>query len=196
VRGPWLLAVAFLLAGCGGNDGQAIPRSKVSSLVLQPSDLPGVFVRFDRGRLATTDFVPGPRLDPARFGREDGWKARYKRSGSAETRGPLVIESRADVFGSSKDAALDLAAYREQFRAELSASPRSVRLLRVPRVGEETMAMTRRQSGSPGVRLYTIAWREENVTASVSANGFEGKLALRQVLALARKQAGHIRTAG
>ena len=43
-------------------------------------------------------------------------------------------------------------------------------------------------SGQFEVRYYTVAWRERNATASVSVNGFNGKLTLSDALKLARAQ--------
>ena len=37
-------------------------------------------------------YQPGPRSDPERFGRLDGWIARFRRPGSPPTEGPLVID--------------------------------------------------------------------------------------------------------
>ena len=97
-----VLVCLSLLAACAGGDGgerEAVERKELEHVVLQPADVPPVFERFDAGRLLRTDQpAAGERADPARFGREEGWKARYKRSGTQETRGPLVIESRVDLF--------------------------------------------------------------------------------------------------
>src|SRR3954464_2516488 len=108
------LVTVALLAGCGGGT-KTVPSSKLPKLVLQQADLRGPYTAFDVGRQTQLDWVPGPRSNPARFGRKDGWKARYNRPGSATTRGPLVVESRADVFKDAAGATKDLAAYRAQF---------------------------------------------------------------------------------
>ena len=117
------------------------------------------------------DAVAGPRADERRFGRVGGWKARFHRSGTAATRGPLVVESRADVFGGSGGARDDLDAYRTQFE-----QTRAARVVPVGKVGDAAVASTQLQSGALRVRFYTIAWRDRNVTASVTVNGFDGKL--------------------
>jgi hypothetical protein len=39
-----------------------------------------------------------------------------------------------------------------------------------------------------GVRFYQVVWREDNVTASILANGFERRLSLEVVLELAQAQ--------
>jgi len=38
------------------------------------------------------------------------------------------------------------------------------------------------------VRNYQVVWRDDNAVASLTVNGFERKLALSDVLELARKQ--------
>jgi hypothetical protein len=172
-------ALVALLAGCGGSDVTLVPKGKLAQLVLQPGDLPSVFQQFDGGRQVQLDAPPGPRADAARFGREDGWKARYHRGGDASTRGPLVVSSRADLFAETGGAKDDLDAYREQ----LSAVP-GARLLADPQLGDGAAAATSTQAG--GARTYTVAWRDRNVTASVPVDGFH--VALGDALRLARAQ--------
>jgi hypothetical protein len=63
-------------------------------------------------------------------------------------------------------------------------------------VGDESFVATGTQgSGRFAVRFYLVGWRHENATASVFANGFDGKLALGQVVDLARRQQGHLEAA-
>jgi hypothetical protein len=172
-------ALVAALAGCGGSHAELVPKEKLAQLVLQPGDLPPAFGQFDGGRLVQLDAPPGPRADPARFGREDGWKARYHRAGGESTRGPLVVSSRADLFAKASGAADDLDAYREQ----LSVVP-GARLLADPQLGDGAVASTSQQAG--GGRTYTVAWRDRNVSASVAVDGFH--VALADVLRLARAQ--------
>jgi hypothetical protein len=189
-------ALGFLLllgvaAGCGSS-GAKVTTKELATLVLQPRDVPAVFERFDEGRQVNLDRVAGPRFDVTRYGREDGWKARYRRAGTATTSGPLVIESRVDVFKSDSGARDDLAAYRYQFAHSVAA-----KLIVAPKLGDGAVAMTQEQAGTPGVRYYSIAWRNANATGSVTANGFEGRLTLAQTVALARAQEGRMaRAAG
>jgi hypothetical protein len=194
VRPLPLLALGALLSACslgGGDGGVPIEPDKISVLVLQPGDLPSAFIRFDEGRQAQADQPVGSRGDLKRFGREDGWKARYRRSGSAKTAGPLVVESRADVFDSLEGADDDL----EAQASDLRSGPMPWRSLEPPALADEAIAFTLVQSGAgPNVHFYLVAWREDNVTASVLASGFEGKFTLEQTLDLARKQ--QLRLAG
>jgi hypothetical protein len=167
---------------CGGGGDGRVSVAELENAVLQPADLPAVFERFDEGRVALADTPPGPRGDSARFGREDGWKSRYRRPGTSATAGPLVVESRVDVFEEEDGAERDLDAYR----AEWSASGQDETELDL---GDEAFSVTSLQPGTPrGVRFFQIAWRQANASASLTVNGFEGKLRLAEALALARKQ--------
>ena len=150
-------------------------------LVLQPADLGAPFVRFDEGRQVSADAPPGERADPERFGRGGGWKARYKRSGSAQTRGPLVVESRADVFD-------DVEGAKDDFAAMGLDAGRAQTKVRAPKIGDESVATAIFQRGSPSVAFFTIGWRYENVTASISVNGFATRTTITDAVALARKQ--------
>jgi hypothetical protein len=168
----------------GGNES-TISASTLSKLVLQPADLPPVFLRFDEGRQILVDSPGGRRADPARFGREEGWKARYRRTGSQEIAGPIVVESRADVFESSDGAKDDL----DAARADLGDSELDWQPIDEPGLGDESFAATHVEPGlGKGVRYYQVYWRDANVTASVSTNGFEGRFPLADALELARKQ--------
>ena len=160
----------------------------MAGAVLQPSDLPPVFSQFDGGKLVGSDLHPGPRETMERFDRLGGWKARYRRSGSSRTRGPLVVQSLVDVFPDAAGARKDLDAYTDEFALTVTRSGGAAQLLESPRLGADAVAFLRSQTGSPGTSFYTIAWRYGNVTASVSADGFESRLTLAQVLALARLQ--------
>lgn len=185
----FLLAAAAALtlaAACGG--GETVAVGKLPRLVLQPDDMRG-FTLFDEGRQSRADLGAGERADPGRFGRKGGWKARYRRSGGEGTRGPLVVESRADLFEKTDGAKKELDAYRRQ----LVPSERPVQ---APELGDEAAAFTTTQESLAGdVRFYTIAWREANVTASVLVEGFDGNISLDDALALARKQERRIRAA-
>jgi hypothetical protein len=185
-----VLASVVLLAACGGGSPK-IADAQLPKLVLQPADLPRVFSQFDVGRQVRLDRVPGPRFDTTRFGREDGWKARYNRPGSRSTRGPLVVESRVDLFRDAAGATNDLAAYREQFRREPDVGIGED----FSGLGDDAVTWTRVQPGPPAVRYVSVAWSDANVTASVSVNGFATKLKPADALALARAQERHIAAA-
>jgi hypothetical protein len=178
--------LVVLVTGCsfGGDGGSSIARGELRQLVLQPPDLPRVFVRFDEGRQIMADSPGGTRADPERFDRIEGWKARFRRPGTPETAGPLVVESRVDLFESEGGAGDDFEAARE----DLGESGLGWKPIDEPGLGDESFAATFAQGGFRAVRYYLVFWRSENATALLNANGFEGKLALADVLELARKQ--------
>jgi hypothetical protein len=159
-------------------------------MVLQPADLSKVFTRFDEGPVRTADTPPGARGDPQRFGREGGWIARYKRPGSAATQGPLVVESRVDVFGGSDGAEEEFDAYRDELE-----SLGGGRWLSLPSLGADAIGVTSGESDAHSVRYFRLVWRDSNVAASLAVNGFEGRLRLVHALELAQKQQRRIRAA-
>jgi hypothetical protein len=197
---PVLLTAACLLlatAGCSFDGGEEEEEStfevgQLGTLVLQPKDVPRVFVRFDEGRQVNADQPPG-RADPGRFGREQGWKARYRRPGAPRTQGPLVIESRADLFESSEGAKNELEASESELAEADTAEGPPWQSIDAPRLGDDSFAMSGIQPAfGGGVRSYLIVWREDNLTASILANGFEGRFTLNEALRLARRQQARI----
>ena len=74
------------------------------------------------------------------------------------------------------------------FDRVISRSGRDARLVRVPVIGDDAVAMTTIQQGLGKVRFYTVAWRDRNATASVSINGFAPGVTLADAVALARAQ--------
>jgi hypothetical protein len=182
-----LALTAAALGGCGSS-GPTIPESKLPGLVLKQSDLPRGFAPFYVGKQLRADQTPR-RSDPQRFGREGGWIARFHRGGSLRTRGPLVVASRADLFKGSSGARKDLQLYEGDLQSGVAKQ------VEVPKLGDETIAAMSVQPGPTSVRTYLIAWRRDNATAEVDANGFGKRITLADVLALARKQDARLRRA-
>jgi hypothetical protein len=169
----------------GGDGGASIEVAELQKLVLQPDDLPRSFERFDEGRQIAADLPVGARADPARFGRQDGWKARYRRAGTLQTTGPLVIESKADLFDSSNGAKDDF----DAARADADESEPEWQPIGEPGLGDESFAATLLEgTQTSGVRFYQVVWREDNATSSLNVNGFARGLTLEDVLELARAQ--------
>ncbi|HKG10750.1 MAG TPA: hypothetical protein VKB07_09265 [Gaiellaceae bacterium] len=187
-----LVAVALAAgSGCMGDDSSAIDKSELKGLVVQPSDLPNAFIRFDEGRQTRIDQPGGTLAEVDRYGRQDGWKARYRRPGSPATKGPLVVESKVDVFGDSGGAEKELAAERDDVVEGLRVEGDA------PDLGDESFVATGTQgSGRFAVRSYLVAWRHENAAATVLANGFEGKFTREQAIELVRKQQARLAAAG
>lgn len=199
-RASALFLLVLVLGGCVvGGAGKQLSQDALPLLVLQSGDLSDVWIPFNSGRQVHADAPAGQRSDPQRFGRSGGWIARFRRPGSQETSGPLVIESRADLFESSGGAKDELSAARSELGTTIGGRP-VAKPLKDPSVGEEAFAATILQrSGGGGigdVRFYLIAWRHENVVASIFVNGFEGKLTLPQALELARAQQRRVARAG
>jgi len=178
------LVVTALVAGCSGDDAGSLERSELPQLVVQPGDLPSVFEEFDRGAQGRADAFLGRAVDPGRFGRVDGWKARYRRPGGQRAPGPLVVESKLDLFESAEGAKRELdriaTVIRETFGgAEIDNSTR---------LGDETLAATfGRQAGGFATQFVVLVWRAENVTAALIVTGVRG-LAVSDAVALGRKQ--------
>jgi hypothetical protein len=185
MRGAWVLfALVLGLAGCSltdGDGGAAIEGNVLSVLVLQPDDLGRGYVLFDEGRQGLADRRGGSDRD--RFGRKDGWRARYRRPSSAGTRGPLVIESRVDLFDSASGAEDEFDAVREE--VETTGLRSGAEIVEPPRLGDEAFVVT---YGLGTVQYFTVLWREENATAMLNVNGLQGRVVLAQVLRLAGKQ--------
>lgn len=185
MRRRLVIASLVLLAGCGG-DGAGIAKERGTDLVLAFEDVGEPFTQFDQGELRPTDLSP-PRDDPNRFGREGGWKARFHRPASTATKGPIVIDSRADLFDSTAGAEQDFSLY-EQALDQLAEGAHG-RPIPAPPLADEAHAVRFDQGFPPNaVRHYVLAWRHGRVTASVSVNGFERRIQFADAIALARKQ--------
>jgi hypothetical protein len=177
------LVLVATLAGCGGS-APTIPAESLKKLVLRQQDLGTPYQQFAGGKQGHLD-NQAPRDDPTRYGREGGWIARFNRPGTTKTQGPLVVESRADLFKDAGGAKKDLLAYRELFTHPVLSQRRVVT---VPKIGDDTLAQTFVQPAAKPLRFYRIAWRYRNATAAVTVEGFDGKVRAADAIALARKQ--------
>jgi hypothetical protein len=183
------LGIVLLTAACDGSS--TITAGKLSQLVLTEQDMPG-FTTFYNGTQVRLDNQGTNRIDSSRFGREGGWIARLRPSDSAAASGPLVVESRADVFKNSDGAKSDFAAYR----AELSATNAGdLKQFGVPGLAQDAVGVTFTEAGARTLRFFRIAWRDRNATASVTVEGFDGDLTQDEAVALAQKQEKHIKGA-
>jgi hypothetical protein len=177
-----VVALVFVAGGCMGDDddGGAYEAGELERMVLLADDLEGQgWSRFDWGKQLQADQPTGVRSNPMRFDRLGGWKARYRRPGSRKSTGPLVIESRADVFETADGATSDFDAYG----SELEGSGTEIE--EVPGLGDRGVIATLLQGD---VRFFLVMWRHDNAVAALNLNGFGGKLTREQALALARKQ--------
>jgi len=177
------IASTLIVAGC--DSSATIPADRLSKLVLTEQDLPSGFASFYSGAQVRLDNQGTARSDASRFGREGGWITRLHRSDQSVTAGPLVVESRADLFKDVGGATSDLAAYRVVFARTSGTELTSVA---VSGLGDEAIGITFTQPGGHTLRYYRIAWRYRNATASVLVEGFDGELNLSDAESLAHKQ--------
>ena len=149
-----------VLAGCDfGGGAKTIDEARVDELVLQRDD-----VAPDLSSVYMRSLASRPVS-----------RVRFSRTGTARS-----IESSVHVV-ESRDAA------EERLDAERDALDRKPDWLPIdePGLGDESFAATVRQAG---LRRYEVFWREHNAAASLKVEDFEGRMALADVLALARKQ--------
>jgi hypothetical protein len=179
VRNVVIVLAAFAAICCQVPEPR-IGADRLPDLVLLPADLPG-FSQFALGPQVAADAHAGPRKDPVRFGRLGGFITRYRPADAAVGSGPLVIESRADLFASTSAAKQDLDAYSAEYEVTIAAS--GGKELGNVTVGDEARAFT---FGGGADFFYVVAWRTANATASVLVEG--SAVALDDALALARKQ--------
>jgi len=173
--------IVLLTAAC--DSGSTIAAGKLSQLVLTEQDMPG-FTSFSKGPQVRLDNQGTVRADASRYGREGGWIIRLHPADSTKTAGPLVVESRADLFKTTDGAKSDFAAYRVLF-SRLSGEHTEIA---VPGLGQDAVGVTFTQAGGRTLRFFRIAWRSQNATASITVEGFDGQVSQDDALALAHKQ--------
>ena len=177
------VGLVIVLFGAACDSGSTIATGKLSQLVLTEQDMPG-FTSFSNGQQVRLDNQGTVRADASRYGREGGWIDRLRLADSTRTTGPLVVESRADLFKTSDGAKSDLAAYRVLF-SRLSGEHKEIA---VSGLGQDAVGVTFTQPGGRTLRFFRIAWRFQNATASITVEGFDGEVSQEDALALARKQ--------
>jgi hypothetical protein len=180
-----LALAALVLAGCGHSSrGKKLSDRELGALVLQPTDLPKTFSEFSFARESSSELSPALHGDRTRFGRQDGWVARYRRGGPTQARGPLTVASGVEVFADSDGAADYLDAVVE---AQESAGG-ALRKVEVSTLGDETAAFAP-PGAPPGTAVsFYVVWRDGRFAGGISAVGFARRLVLADVVALARKQ--------
>lgn len=187
MRGLPLAAALVVLAlvGCGSRAARAVELERGASLLVHPADVPRPLEQIDQREQRSYEL----RGTADRHGRRGGWIARYKRSGTVTTPGVLVLESRVDVFADRKGAGQEL-------KDEVDGLRRTgARPLAAAKVGDDSHTFTVVQQGAHPVRFYSVVWRERNATASVTVQGWDGRIHLGDLLRLARSQDAHIRSA-
>lgn len=185
-----LFVAVLFLAGCGsgGQHSGLLKASELSHLTLQAKDVPPPLQQIDDRKQIPSEL----RGSAGRHGRSGGWIARFKRSGGPRTKGPLVIESRADTF---RDDAGAVADFEAQSRGLRKSAGKAGHTLDAPQVGDRTSALTVLEPGLRPVRFYSIVWQQDNAVASITVEGWDGKISQRTAWALARRQARRIASA-
>lgn len=150
------------------------------------------FVSFYKGPQVRLDTQGTIRADGARYGRKGGWIIRLRPSDSTTATGPLVVESRADLFKASDGAKSDYAAYRQLLSKPNGGDQHEIA---VPGLGQDAMGIAFTQPGGRTLRFFRIAWRDRNATASITVEGFDGDVTQEQAITLAQKQEKHIKGA-
>ncbi len=168
-----------------------VQSNKASQLVLTDGDMPG-YTAFYKGPQVQLDNQGTNRSDPSRFGRQAGWIVRFRPSSTGQTAGALVVESRVDLFKDSAGAAADFSAYQALLRGSASSGHSQIA---VPGLPQDSIGVTFTEAGAQPIRFFEIAWRDRNVTASVTVEGFDGSITKDQALQLAKKQENHIKGA-
>jgi hypothetical protein len=178
-------------AGCGSHTAAPLSDRQLSRLVLQPSELPGL-ERFANAREVSSEQSPVLGGDPARFGRQGGWVARYRVSGAAN--GPLLIASTVEMLDGGGGAGKFFGELRKRDqRVEGATGLTSVDL---PRVGDESYAYATPHARPGTIRTVAVTWRDGRFVATAFANGFAERMSVRDVLALARRQDRRLADAG
>ena len=180
------------LASCD-DDPRAAPtpvfgERDLPRLVLQPRDVPGGLVAFDEGELEPTDSSVGAVGDAGGPRRTAGWKARYRQRDPDRARGPLVVESIVELFDDGAAAATHLDDLRAHLgRRILAHDSGDARAL--DGLGDAAALATYVQRARPSdVRFFVVTWRRTNVTAMLTVQGFDHRLARDDALSLARAQ--------
>jgi hypothetical protein len=170
--------------------------ARLASLVVLPEDLaaigdPSAFERFDEGRVLLADQPGGARSDPLRFGRLGGWKARYRRTDSADRSGILVVDSRVDLFADASGAAREL-------DAMVADAPRTgARAVAPPQsFGDSTVALVIEQPAAESVGYTIVAWRRGPFVGWVQVSGFRGRVSLEDAMALVQGVDARLSAAG
>lgn len=186
-----VLGLAAVLLADACNDGSTIAATKLSQLVLTEQDMPA-FAVFYKGPQVRLDNQGTDRADPSRNGREGGWIVRFHPAQSTTTTGPLVVESRADLFKAADGAKSDFAAYLTLLSGRNGGDQKE---FGIPGLAQDARGVTFTQVGGRTLRFYRIAWRDRNATASVTVEGFDGDVTQDQAIAIAKKQEAHIKGA-
>jgi hypothetical protein len=192
-----LCLLAFLAAGCGGDDEPAAPIEP-RSVVLRASDLPGAFSIDERvtGPVGNAEVAEGrpegyeEKLEE--WGRVAGYSRQLRREGKPGSglRAADGVNSVASVY-EDDDGATDSFDTGVRDYAEAGFAPQGDL-----GVGDEGRVFRGTATFNDRPVEYTVAtWRTGRVIASVVVEGRPGRVTIPMLKELARKQDQRVRTA-
>jgi hypothetical protein len=156
--------------------------------VLQQSDVGPGYQQFAEGRTGRVELSSALEGDPRRFGRQDGWTARYR--SVSKRRGLLTLFSTVDVFGATSGAEDFYDTTRK--RADESGKLTGIVATEAPSLGDESFAVATERSRRGAFKYFVYTWRRGRYVAMVAASGISPQPTAGAVTGLARKQANRI----
>lgn len=181
-----LVACALVITACGAHTAEPLSDEQLQTLVLQSADLPRTLERFSSDHELRSEQSPILEGDSGRFGRQNGWVARYRRSGNPRLRGPLTVASTIEMFGRSAGASKYLHAVEKRDREVASLT--GLKELRVSAIGATSHGLESAHAPRGSIRYVIVTWREGRFVGIVSASGYAELMSARDVVALARSQ--------
>ena len=183
VRIAVLVLVMLALAACGESSGKKLSDAALAKLVLQPAELRGLD-RFANEQEIMSQQSPVLGRDPHRFGRQNGWVARYRRLRGND--GPLTLASGVEAFGKSSGASDFFDEVTEL--NERNAAGSHMKAADGDDLGDERRVLAT-PPGRPGsVRFVLAVWRTGRFVGSISASGYSGRISPADVIALVKRQ--------
>jgi hypothetical protein len=184
------VVVALASGGCGDSSGENLSENELAKLVVQPSDVPRLS-RFQNEREIMSQQSPVLGRDPHRFGRQNGWVARYRRPRGSN--GPLILASGVDMFA-KRSGASDFFGKVTKVN-EANAAGSGMKSADGDDLGDERQVLAT-PSGRPGsVRFVLAVWRTGRFVGSISASGYSGRISSDDVVALAKRADRRLATA-
>lgn len=194
------IALAVLTLGGVTQAASASPNpGDPSRMVVQLGDLPPGFTTTSRRSRpnATVAMETGvPLATLVGWGRIGGFQAEYARSvdGGSPPRGAAMVSAAASTYRTAKGLAR---AYRASAaRVTATRTPRYVSRALPGGLGDAAQLWeTRFAQDGITVVLYTVVWRTAGTLSNIAVAGVAGRLAVADVLAIARKHDARVRAA-
>lgn len=186
--------ISLLALGCASIPAPQHVSGPAQRLVLTLTEIPYPGFEVEAGsshagyysnrRVAGKDSALLQGLD--RAGRQSGYERDFSRAVSpVQVVGPVVIESSASLYSTSKGAGKGLALLGGQLHAQ-GATPISTGQL-----GEQALGYAAlKQLNGTSYASYTVLWRQANVVAAIQIEGNAATLDIQYALTLAKTQEG------